>query len=406
MPRGLTLNPKYIIFMGMSILDFFRRLGKKGAENTQIEPEIQEPVQEAEAETEPTPPEERFILCIDGGGMRGIIPVVYLQKLEKEIQNIKGNNSLDSYFDLIAGTSTGGLIALALTCPSSFGYKLCENTPQVNLDEVLDLYRTMGKEIFPSSSKSSTMIRYFTSTKYPETGIETLLENLFADSLMGQASVPTLVMSYDLFSGEPFEIRSYQERSFLVKDAGRATSAAPTYFPPLVKDGRLLVDGGVVANNPAIYAYLEAKKLYPNCTKFNILSLSTGGRNHTMTFDETNGLLNWKDQVSPMYSNAQKCTTDIVLQNMDDVNYVRIDDPLEFEIKMDDTNPSNMKKMEEFAKEVATQHESKFKEFAYDLVNAFLTKTTHTMTSPTNTESTNYKAKAPIAEPITGESSI
>lgn len=356
--------------MAMSILDFFKRLGKKGAENKQIELENQQTAQETETKAEVIPPEERFLLCIDGGGMRGIIPVVYLKKLEEEILNIKGNSSLDSYFDLIAGTSTGGLIALALTCPSTFGYKICNNTPQVNLDEVLELYRTMGKEIFPSTSKSSTMLRYITSTKYPETGIETLLENLFSDSLMGQASVPTMVMSYDLFSGEPVVIRSYQERSFPVKEAGRATSAAPTYFSPLVKDGRLLVDGGVVANNPAIYAYIEAKKLYPNCKKFHFLSLSTGGKNHTMTFDETNGLLNWKDQVSPMYSTAQKCTTDIVLQNMEDVDYIRIDEPLDLDIKMDDTNPINMKKMEEFAKDIATQHEDLFKEFAYDLVNA------------------------------------
>lgn len=325
--------------------------------------------------------------------MRGIIPVIYLKKLEKEIQNSTGCNSLDSYFDLIAGTSTGGLITLALTCPSSFGYKICNNAPQVDLDDLLDLYKTMGKEIFPSTSKSTTVFRYFTSTKYPETGIETLLEKWFEDSLMGQATVPTLVMSYDLFCGEPVAIRSYQERSFLVRDAGRATSAAPTYFTPLVKDGQLLVDGGVVANNPAIYAYIEAKKLYPNCKKFNILSLSTGGKNHTMTFDETNGLLNWKDQVSPMYSTAQKCTTDIVLENMKDVNYVRIDDPLEFDIKMDDTNPVNIKKMEEFAIEVATLHENKFKEFAFDLVNASL-------------KECNHNATAPIADPIIGESSI
>lgn len=89
-----------------------------------------------------------------------------------------------------------------------------------------------------------------------------------------------------------------------------------------------------------------------------------------MTFDETNGLLNWKDQVSPMYSTAQKCTTDIVLQNMEDVDYIRIDEPLDLDIKMDDTNPINMKKMEEFAKDIAMQHEDLFKEFAYDLVNA------------------------------------
>lgn len=352
--------------MAMSILDFFRSRGKKGTTNRQTEPiaEQQAPIEEESQNKE----EERFILCIDGGGMRGIIPVIYLQKLEDELQKLGGDNSLDSYFDLIAGTSTGGLITLALTCPSSFGYKLCKNAPQVNLVEVLEVYKTMGKEIFPLPSLTST-IRQITSTKYPESGIEKVLKEWFADSLIGQATVPTLIMSYDLFKGEPVEIRSYQERSFLVRDAGRATSAASTYFPPLVKDGQILVDGGVVANNPSLYAYLEAKKLYPNCKKFHLLSLSTGGRNHTMTFEETNGILNWVDQVEPMFSTAQKCTTDIVLENLEDVDYVRIDDALKTKIKMDNTEPSNLKKMEEFAKNVTQKREEDFKNFATLLLN-------------------------------------
>ncbi len=300
--------------------------------------------------------------------MRGVIPVTYLQKLEDELTAQGGENSLDSYFDLIAGTSTGGLIALALTCPSSFGYKVCKNAPQIDLADVLEQYRTMGSTIFPSST--FTYFRKIASTKYPETGIESLLKEWFADSLMGQATVPTLIMSYDLFKGTPVEIRSYEERSFLVREAGRATSAAPTYFPPLIKDEEILVDGAVAANNPALYAYVEAKKLYPNCKKFNILSLSTGGKNHTMTVDETKGLLSWVEQVNPMYSAAQKHTVDIVLRSLPDVNYIRIDDPLELAIKMDDASPSAIKSMEEFANIVTQRHEKEFKDFASALIDS------------------------------------
>ena len=360
----MTYNAKYIIFIYMSILDFFRSLGKRGALDKQAEPTNSQPTQE----TEQVKPEERFILCIDGGGMRGTIPSVYLKKLEEEIRNQGGNNSLDSYFDLIAGTSTGGLIVLALTCPSAFGYKLCDNAPQVKLDEILEQYRTIGKEIFPTSGFND--IRHLTTTKYPGTGIEKVLKDWFADSLMGQASVPTLIMSYDLFNGSPYPIRSYEERTFLVRDAGRATSAAPTYFPPLIKDGKILVDGGVVANNPSLYAYLEAKKLYPNCKKFNILSMSTGDKRHTMSLEETNGLWSWKHNVVPMYSTAQVCTAETVLRNMADVNYVRINDALKTKIKMDDSSPESFKLMEEFAQEVATTRETEFKDFAFALVNS------------------------------------
>lgn len=348
----------------MSILDFFKSLKKK-PQDINIAKEAQEAEQPQPQELQK--PEERFVLCIDGGGMRGVIPVIYLQKLEEELQKLGGNNSLDSYFDLIAGTSTGGLIALSLTCPSSFGYKLCNNAPQIKLEELLEQYQTMGNIIFPPST--FIHLRKISSTKYPETGIEKQLKEWYEDSLMGQATVPTLIMSYDLFSGMPVEIRSYEERSFLVRDAGRATSAAPTYFPPLIKGEQILVDGGVVANNPAIYAYLEAKKLYPNCQKFHILSLSTGGKGHSMTLDETKGLLSWVEQVSPMYSTAQKRTTDIVLQNMPDVDYVRIDDPLNLAIKMDDTSPAAIKNMEAFAHQIAQRHEKEFEQFAKLLVS-------------------------------------
>ena len=376
----LTLGVKYIIFNAMSISDFFKSLnnslnkGKKKQPQTTTATEA-EIKQEAKAPETPKIKEERFILCIDGGGMRGVIPVIYLQKLEEELQKQGSKDSLDSYFDLIAGTSTGGLIALSLTCPSSFGYKLCDNAPQVKLEELLEQYETIGPTIFPAST--FTYLRKLASTKYPETGIENLLKDWFADSLMGQATVPTLIMSYDLFEGQPVEIKSYEERSFLVRDAARATSAAPTYFSPLIKDGRILVDGGVVANNPALYAYLEAKKLYPNCEKFHILSLSTGGKSHTMTEDETKGLLSWVEQVSPMYSTAQKCTADLVLRSMPDVNYLRIDNPLELAIKMDDTSPSAINSMEEFAKRVTESREEEFKEFA-----ALLTKRATASTTP------------------------
>lgn len=303
---------------------------------------------------QPQREEERFVLCIDGGGMRGIIPMVLLQKLEEEIRRCGGEDSLDSYFDYVAGTSTGGLISLALTCPTSFGYKICKNAPQVLLEDIQEQYTSMGKAIFPTSS--FTGLRKIASTKYPESGIETMLDEWFGDSRLGEATVPTLIMSYDLFSGSPVMFKSYENRTFPVKDAGRATSAAPTYFPPLIRNGQILVDGGVIANNPSIYAYIEAKKLYPKCSKFHVISLSTAGKNHTMSLEDTYGLLSWVDQVNPMFSTAQKRMTDYVLGNMPNVDYIRIDDPLELGIKMDDTNPNSIKAMTDFAESVAKDH--------------------------------------------------
>lgn len=329
--------------------------------------EIQEDIQEQVKEKPEERPEERYILCIDGGGMRGIIPMVLLKKLEEEIRRCGGTASLDSYFDFIAGTSTGGLISLALTCPTSFGYKICSNAPQVNLDDILEQYKTMGKTIFPIST--FTGLRKIASTKYPELGIETMLQEWFEDSTLGQATVPTLVMSYDLFEGKAVILTSFGNSSFLVKDAGRATSAAPTYFPPLIRNGEILVDGGVIANNPAIYAYIEAKRLYPNCKRFHVISFSTAGKSHTMSLEDTYGLLSWVDQVNPMYSTAQKRTVDYVLENMPDVDYIRIDEPLDYAIKMDDTSLESIKTMVDFATNVAKAYEDTILDIATRLIN-------------------------------------
>jgi len=342
---------------------------KKNKENVNLlalEPPKEQLEDESKKELKEEKPEERFILCIDGGGMRGIIPMVLIKKLEEEIRNCGGEDSLESYFDLVAGTSTGGLISLALTCPTSFGYKICTNAPQVDLDDILEQYTYMGKTIFPTST--FTGLRKITSTKYPAVGIEMMLDEWFGQSTLGQATVPTLIMSYNLFTGSPVLLRSYEDKDFIVKDAARATSAAPTYFAPIIKDSKILVDGGVVANNPALFAYVEAKKLYPNCKKFNILSFSTSGKNHTMSLEETFGLLSWVDHVSPMYSTAQKRTVDYVLENMCDVHYTRIDEPLDVAIKMDETDPALIKKMENFALEIAKKYSNEILDTATKLI--------------------------------------
>lgn len=356
----LTLGDKYIILTDMSISSFFRKLfGKSVAEN--IETTTPEP--------EPRKPEERFILCIDGGGMRGIIPVVLLQNLERAIRANGGKADLASYFDLVSGTSTGGLISLALTCESTILHKSLEDgSNQINLTALLDNYMTMGDKIFQANT-SIFGLRQIVSDKYTSEGIRSLSQRWFGTAIIGSAKVPTLIMAYDLANGQPQMIRSYaDERDYPVWVAARATSAAPTFFSPCEYAGKLLVDGGVVANNPAIYAYFEARKLYPQCTRFHILSFSTGGSYHTMDKDSTKGLMNWADQISPMFDTAQKRTAEYVLQNLPDVDYVRIDNPLSRPVKMDETNPSTLRFIKHEAENNALMYDNTLDSFAKLLI--------------------------------------
>ena len=356
----LTLGDKYIILTDMSISAFFRKLFGKGTA---------EPIEEKTEVQEQSLPEERFILCIDGGGMRGIVPVVFLQNLERAIRANGGKADIASYFDFISGTSTGGLISMALTCESTILHKNLEDgTTQINLTALLDNYMTMGSQIFQANS-SLFGLRQFVSDKYSSEGIQNLTQKWFGVTPMEQAKVPTLIMAYDLTNGQPQMIRSYaEEGSYPAWVAARATSAAPTFFSPCEYAGRLLVDGGVIANNPTLYAYFEAKKLYPDCKRFHILSISTGGSYHTMDKDSTKGLMNWADQVSPMFDTAQKRTTDYVLTNMSDVDYVRIDNPLTNPVKMDETNPSVLRYIKDEAENNVLMYDNTLDSFAKLLI--------------------------------------
>ena len=337
----------------MSISGFFRKLfGRKKAEIP-----------------EEKRPEERYILCIDGGGMRGIVPVVMLQNLERAIRANGGNGDIAKYFDLVSGTSTGGLISLALTCDSSILHENLEDgSSQIDLNTLLETYMTMGKDIFQAKT-SLFGLKHLVADKYSSEGIQNLCKRWFGMKHMNQAKVPTLIMAYNLSVGQPQMIRSFGEGAdYPTWVAARATSAAPTYFSPIEYAGKLLVDGGVVANNPALYAYFEARKLYPECRCFHMISFSTGGVFHTMEKESAKGLISWADHIPSMFDTAQKRTTDYVLDSMPDLDYIRIDDPLPESIKMDETDKETLWHMKEIAENKAEEYRDTFDCFAKKLI--------------------------------------
>ena len=303
--------------------------------------------------------EERFILCIDGGGMRGVIPLAVLEHFEKILRDRGIEKNIASCFDLIAGTSTGGLIALSLSCKK-----------ESSIEEILNTYKKSGSTIFPQEQVGLFdlgSLRRLIAEKYPSTGIEKVLDSWFGDKKMADASVPVMAVSYDLSIGKETLIRSWKEGDFPVKEAGRATTAAPTYFSPLVKGSSILADGGIIANNPSVYAYYEAKKLYPDCKKFHILSLSTGAKIHTMGSNQISGILNWAEDILPLYSNAQKRLADYLLYNNHEVEYTRVDAPLSESIRMDDVSVQAMEKLENFGKDMALEYNELLLEFAEKL---------------------------------------
>lgn len=262
-----------------------------------------------------------LILSIDGGGLRGIIPVLMLQKIEaltgKRIQDI---------FHLVAGTSTGGLIACGLSVSDD------GKNPLYNLQDIANVYINRGKDIFPPDKKGILGIidkvdSVFNPNFSPK-GLDKVLYDMFGARTMQNCTVPIMACSYDLKNNEPVFFKSrYTQNNCNVaplRDVCRATSAAPTYFPAFdmhydLKD-RVCVDGGVYINNPGMAAVSEASKFgkdpYYKRPDFEfsdiyVLSLGTG----TYKFDMSKpryangGLAAWATHISDVMMQSVNAST-------------------------------------------------------------------------------------------------
>jgi patatin-like phospholipase/acyl hydrolase len=323
---------------------------------------------------------ERYILCIDGGGMRGVIAATLLKNIEKLMNLMGANDPLYSYFDLISGTSTGGIIALGLTTPLRENSLLANKTNFSNTAEIkniVDIYLKYGSIIFPRNQlrfSLNTIGQLFTD-KYDDLSFNKLLENIFKDAKLGEALRPTMVVTYDINNDRPYIISSYQNPSVAVKTAARATSAAPTFFSPTsiidVATGKpiSLIDGGVVANNPVLFAYKEAKKLYPDAEKFHVLSIGTASTSYKIdSFWAGSGVIGWLDPakgtpIYRLYASSQMKTASEIASSIGDMNYLRIHKELDKRVRLDETDPLILAQMIENANSTYLEFENELKNY-------------------------------------------
>lgn len=215
------------------------------------------------------------VLSIDGGGIRGIVTVVLLQKLAAE-PSLAG--WLDKV-DLIAGTSTGGLIALGLA-------------KGLNLSTIRSLYVTKGKKIFDDTWLESVVdLGKIVGADYDTKGLESELKKMLGDTTLASLKKRVLITSFDLDNGDdpkrtPGSARTWKPKLFhnypgtnsdgdsLAWKVGLYTAAAPTYFPSV--DG--YVDGGVYASNPSMCALAQTQDVRygPVATLDQVVLLSLG----------------------------------------------------------------------------------------------------------------------------------
>jgi patatin-like phospholipase/acyl hydrolase len=212
------------------------------------------------------PPTDKFrILCVDGGGIRGLIPALVIAELERRIQKRAGEQArVSDYFHMFAGTSTGGLVALSLTAPDPRHPR----RPAVSGTDLARFYTEDGPVIFHRSLLQKIRTGWgWLGPKYSLAPLERAIERRLGTGRIEHALRELIVTSYDMTKRQPYFFKRWRareapesDRNRPIADAGLATSAAPTFFPSHEIDGRALVDGGVFAGNPAIVAIVEALK--------------------------------------------------------------------------------------------------------------------------------------------------
>lgn len=299
----------------------------------------------------------KFVLSIDGGGIRGIVPALVLAELEKRLEK-----PVAGLFDLLCGTSTGGILALGLVKDAGNGL------PQYSAADLVKIYQDRGREIFQRSFwRGVSSVGSMLDEKYSAKGLEKVLEEYFENEPMGSALTNVMVTAYDIQNREPVFMKSWHDkfRSLEMRFAGRATSAAPTYFEPaLTPIGgavRALIDGGVFVNNPAVSAYVEALRLYPGEDIF-VLSIGTGELIRPISFNEAKdwGKAGWMLPVLDCMFDGVSDAADYQLTQLLGDKYIRLQTDLSLAFDdMDNASAGNIALLTQEAKKLLATNKQK-----------------------------------------------
>jgi uncharacterized protein len=279
------------------------------------------------------------ILSIDGGGIRGLIPAMVLCELEE-----RSPRPLVELFDLVAGTSTGGIIACALA-------------KGLTAREIVPLYRTEGPKIFRRSlGKFVTSAGGLLDEKHDDEALNRALATYLGDTTLGEARVDVMVTAYDLHAREPHFFKSWRDewRDVRMTDAVRATSAAPTYFEPWRLGDRSLVDGGVFATNPAMCAYAEAARLRPG-EDVRLVALGTGRLTQRIDHDDAKdwGLVEWVRPLIDVVFDGVADTVDYQLLQLLGDRHHRFQVTLDARSDaLDDASEENLNRLDAYAREL------------------------------------------------------
>ncbi len=269
------------------------------------------------------------ILCIDGGGIRGIYPAYILHRIEEEYK-IK----INKFFDMVIGTSTGSIIAGAISIDYS-------------LKDIVRIFEEKSSDIFRKRLFSFCGI---VKSQYDKTVLQKILELTLGSKTLSETKIRLVIPATDIRNGNVHVFKSnylsefVRDKNIKISDAILASCSAPTYFDPQkVGDAMYnLVDGGLWANNPSMVALTEAiGKLCYDKNDVKILSIGTGFNHITYDIESITGkswglLKNWKGKkLLEMILNLQSLNDTNRVKLILRDNYLRINYETEKELSLD-----------------------------------------------------------------------
>ncbi|MGA5715036.1 MULTISPECIES: CBASS cGAMP-activated phospholipase [Bacillus cereus group] len=273
------------------------------------------------------------ILSIDGGGIKGLYSAVILASFEKK------HGKINQYFDLICGTSTGGIIALALAAG-------------VPAQKIVDLYAEQGSQIFPyhkSWSRFFHLVKQaLVKSKYDDANLKKCLKDVLGDLKISDCETMVLIPTANITTGSPCIIKPddhnpefHRDNNHKLVDVALATAAAPTYFPvqtiqTMPNPDAQFVDGGLFANNPSLYGIQEAYRYFIqkedyDYTTFSLLSVAT--LHHNLSFKEKlkikrRSFVLWNSKLISLMIDLQSISTHYHIKYLNESlkgHYVRIE---------------------------------------------------------------------------------
>lgn len=288
------------------------------------------------------------ILALDGGGLKGLFSAAVIESLEEQL-----GHPITRHFDIITGTSTGGLIALGLGLGKSG-------------EDIVKFYKEDGPKIFPNSG-IQRLIRYCRGwffNKYSNHYLEETLHRFLSiegneeEPLLRDSTKRLIIPTFYAASSQPRLLKTPHDKRYRsdwklpMWAVAMATSAAPTYFPSFKYHGNTYLDGGLWANNPSLIGVVEALEMGASITNIRVLNISTTSSNSDCLIFKFPflplktpygrlGKLPWASRILTvmMQANSQSTTQMYLRQMLTEGNLAVIDEHINFgHADLDDIN--------------------------------------------------------------------